>query len=114
MAIIVGNPFVPIYIPALSNIDRLEKVQQKAVRFAIVCSDFSSVTHNILCWILTNYKHWLTLKSRRDNLRLAIMYKIFNNLVEVEADSPTRGHWCKFKQPFTRVNSHKINTLYPR
>ena len=91
----------------LSNIDRLEKIQRKSVRF--VCNDFSmysSVTH------MLNTKHWSTLKSRRDNLRLAMMYKIINNLVEVETKNslirnglPTRGHSCRFKQPFTNLLS---------
>ena len=77
----------------------LERVQRKAARF--VCNDYSmysSVT-NIL-----NRMHWSTLQIRRENLRLIMIYKIVNNLVEIETgnsliknDLPTRGHLNRFK-----------------
>ena len=48
-----------------------------------------------------------------------MMYKIVNNLVEVDSSSsliinnlPTRGHSCRFKQPLTRINSFKYS-FYP-
>jgi len=87
------------------NIDKLEKVQRRAARF--VCNDFSmypSVTN------MLNRMHWTTLETRRANLRLIIlmMFKIVNNLVEINAGTslirnnlPTRGHSNKFNQPFT-------------
>ena len=48
-----------------------------------------------------------------------MMFKIVNNLVEINAGTslirnnlPTRGHSNRFNQPFTRVNSFKYS-FYP-
>ena len=48
-----------------------------------------------------------------------MIYKIVNNLVEIETGNsliknnlPTRGHSNRFKQPFTGVNSFKYS-FYP-
>ena len=45
-----------------------------------------------------------------------MIYKIVNNLVEIETGNslignnlPTRGHSSRFKQPFTRVNLFKYS-----
>ena len=57
--------------------------------------------------------------KRLDTLRLAMMFKTVNNLVEVDSSSsliinslPTRGHSCRFKQPLIRINSFKYS-FYP-
>jgi len=107
-ACVVWSPYTQI------NIDKLEKVQRRAARF--VCNDFSmysSVTN------MLNRMHWTTLETRRANLRLIMMFKIVNNLVEINAGTslirnnlPTRGHSNRFNQPFTRVNSFKYS-FYP-
>ena len=98
----------------MTNIDKLERVQRKAAR--VVCNDYSmysSVTN------MLNRMHWTTLQVRRENLRLIMIYKIVNNLVEIDTGNsliknnlPTRGHSNRFKQPFTRVNSFK-HSFYP-
>ena len=42
-----------------------------------------------------------------------MMYKIVNNLVEIDSSSrnnlPTRGHSKRFKQPLRRINSFKYS-----
>jgi len=60
--------------------------------------------------------HWTMFEIGRENLRLIIMYKIVNNIVEIIAgmslirnNLPTRGD---SNQPFTRVNSFKYS-FYP-
>ena len=63
----------------MTNIDKLERVQRKAARF--VCNDYSmysSVTN------MLNRMHRTTLQVRRENLRLIMIYKIVNNLVEID------------------------------
>ena len=56
---------------------------------------------------------------RREILRLIMIYKFVNNLVEIDTGNsliknnlPTQGHSNRFKQPFTRVNSFK-HSFYP-
>jgi len=91
-ACIVWSPFT------LNNIYKLEKVQWKGARF--VCNNFSM--HSSVTAML-NKLNWASLKDRRDNIRLLMMYKIFNNLVEIDSDSCLirsdalmRGHSKRF------------------
>ena len=107
-ACVVWSPYT------MTNIDKLERVQRKAARF--VCNDYSMYSRvtNML-----NRMHWTTLQVRRENLRLIMIYKIVNNLVEIDIGNsliknnlPTRGHSNRFKQLFTRVNSFK-HSFYP-
>jgi len=98
----------------LNNIYKLEKVQRKGARF--LCNNFSM--HSSVTAML-NKLNWASLKDRRDNLRLLMMHKIVNNLVEIDSysslirtDTPTRGHSKRFKQLISRINSFKFS-FYP-
>ena len=104
-ACVVWSPYT------ITNIDKLERVQRKAARF--VYNNYSMYSS------VTNMLNRTTLQVRRENLRLIMIYKIVNNLVEIETGNsiiknslPTRGHSNRFKQPFTRANLFKYS-FYP-
>ena len=64
---------------AKCNIDKLESVQRRAARF--VNGDYrytSSVTEMI------NTLRWNSLHSRRDTLRLQMMYKITHHIIDLK------------------------------
>ena len=107
-ACVVWSPY------RLNNIQKIEKVQRKGVRY--VYNNFSS--YSSVSAMLSRL-NWTSLKDRRDNLRLAMMYKIVNNLVEIDSSRIlirsnvlTRGHLNRYKQPFTRINAYKYS-FYP-
>jgi len=107
-ACVVWSPY------RLNNIQKIEKVQRKGARY--VYNNFSS--YSSVSAMLSRL-NWTSLKDRRDNLRLAMMYKIVNNLVEIDSSRIlirsnvlTRGHSNRYKQPFTRINAYKYS-FYP-
>ena len=78
---------------------QIEKVQHSAARF--VTNDFSY--HSSVTSMLTHLK-WPSLKQRRNVLKLIMIYKILNGLVDVSItltplSTSTRGH----NQPFATL-----------
>jgi hypothetical protein len=90
---------------AQSSINQLEAVQRKAARY--VMSDFrrdSSVTNMI------NQLNWETLEMRRRKLKLTMLYKVLNNIVDVTPEqlqiAQSRIHQHRLLQPYVRTNMY--------
>ena len=60
---------------------------------------------------------WPTLKSRRTNAKLIMLYKIINNIVDVDLDgnllmSASSYHTrCHLTQPYSRVDAYKYSFI---
>ena len=95
------------------HIHKLEAIQRHAACF--VMSDyrrFSSVTAMI------NSLNWQPISRQHDELRLIMLFKIVNNIVElslpdyvIPAPSVTRGNNVKFVMPSITVNPYKYSFL---
>ena len=96
------------------NIYKLEMVQRRAARF--VMNNYNrtaSVTE------MLNSLQWQTLEKRRNNLRASLMYKIINDMVDINvhqqfrpSNTTTRGHHQRFLQLPTRVDAY-MNSFFP-
>ena len=64
------------------DIDRLERVQQRAVRF--VFNDYKPLS-SVACMV--SQLGWKPLVERRQEYRLSLIYKIINGLVAMSADT---------------------------
>ena len=92
------------------NIDLVEAVQRRSVRFIFNnYSPYANVTE------MLERIDFKTLAERRNESKLIYLYKIVNDLVEINTDdilSPrpsihnTRGHQLRFLLPPTRINSY--------
>ena len=92
------------------NVDLVEAAQRRSVRFIFNnYSPYASVTE------MLERIDFKTLAERRNESKLIYLYKIVNNLVEINTDdilSPqpsihnTRGHQLRFLLPPTRINSY--------
>ena len=76
-------------------------------------SRFHSVT------AMLDKQQWPTLKDRRHHLIAAMMYKIVNNLIDIEASlyltpitSATRGHSRRYLYIQTRINAY-LHSFFP-
>ena len=97
------------------NIRKLEQVQRSCARF--VTGDFgqqSSVS------AMLKDLNWTTLEERRYQSRLAMMFKIHQNLVDIREDqylspssSTTRGHSSRFRIPQTKSSVYTMS-FFPR
>ena len=98
-----------IWTPHLQkDILKLESIQRRSARF--VLNDYarlSSVTSMI------QKLGWPTLKQRRDNTNIIMLYKIIHNIVHInysdvliENTNPTRGHSQRFLVPRTKINAY--------
>jgi len=77
MPVLFGLPLT------LNNVHKLEKVHaKKGARF--VCNNFS--IYSSVTAMLSRLNR-TSLKDRRDNLKLSMLYKIVNNLVEIDSCS---------------------------
>ena len=86
------------------NTNKIEMAQCRCARH--VTDNFvhtSSVTS------LLNYLSWPTLEEKRRQNRLAAMYRILHNQVDIhwqsfltETSSCTRGHSCRLLEPFCK------------
>ena len=92
----------------ISDIQSLEKVQRNAARY--VCGDYSRY-HSVTAML--DKLQWPTLKDRRHHLIAAMMYKIVNNLIDIEASlyltpttSATRGHSRRYLYIQARINAY--------
>ena len=79
----------------------------------IVLSRFHSVT------AMLDKLQWPTLKDRRHHLIAAMMYKIVNNLIDIEASlyltpitSATRGHSRRYLYIQARINAY-LHSFFP-
>ena len=70
---------------------------------------------------MLDHLSWETLESRRTKAQLTMLFKITNNLVDIQADQhliPTQGntrscHSMKFRQPSTSTSYYR-NSFFPR
>ncbi len=107
----------PIWDPHYAkDIQKIEKVQRRAARFVTNNYDWScSVTG------MMKKLGWKTLKDRRRELRLSLLYKIVNEKVAIQsdtlltkADARTRSsHQHKYRQYTCNTNSFK-SSFIPR
>ena len=91
-----------------SNIAKVESVQRRSARFCY--SDYrrtSSVTS------MQQELGWEDLQSRREQKKVAMMYRIVNNLVEIPADQyltaagiSTRSHQQRFLVEYCSINAY--------
>ena len=99
-----------------ADIGKLERVQRRAARF--VSNDYgqqSSVTQ------MLKDLGWLQLKDRRKHIRLALFFKIVNNMIAVphdeiliKADPRTRAqHDSKYRTIFANKDPYKFS-FFPR
>jgi hypothetical protein len=99
-----------------THIKKLEQVQRRAARF--VCNDYSTMTPGCVTNMISDLK-WESLESRRRNIRLCMMYKIQNGLIDIPAetyfkknDFRTRGQHRLFQN---RVHDQTLaNTFFLR
>ena len=68
---------------------------------------------------MLNSLQWHTLEKRRNNLRAALMYKIINDMVDINvhqqfrpSNTTTRVHHQRFLQLPTRVDAY-MNSFFP-
>ena len=85
-------------------------VQRRSARFVLNRKDrYASVTN------MMSLLGWPTLKSRRTNAKLIMLYKIINNIVDVDLDgnllmSASSYHTrCHLTQPYSRVDAYKYS-----
>lgn len=91
------------------NINKLEMVQRRAARFVLGRFNYTSSVIEMLPEV-----NWVPLEQRRQNQRLAMLYKINNGLVEMGNDDfklrrrrPSRHVNCEgFEVPASRTNYH--------
>ena len=69
---------------SLSKIKALENVQRRATRY--VTGDYTTKTPGCVTNMLKDLK-WPTLEQRRKNSRLSMLYKIENNLVDINREN---------------------------
>ena len=97
------------------NIKKIEQVQRSCARFVTgTYNRRSSVT------TLLGDLRWPSLQSRRKEIRLAMLYRIRNGLVEVDSgqyltksESTTRGHTSRFLVPYCRSRP-LLSSFFPR
>ena len=84
------------------NIYKLEMVQRRAARFVMNNYNRTASVTEIL-----NSLQWHTLEKRRNNLRASLMYKIINDMTDINvyqqfrpSNTTTRGHHQRFHLSF--------------
>ena len=86
------------------NTNKIEMVQRRCARYVTGNFDRNSSVSSLL-----SYPSWPTLKERRRQYRLAVMYRILHNQVDIhwqsfftKTSSCTRGHSCLLLVPFCK------------
>lgn len=99
-----------------ASINSLELIQRRAARF--VCNDYTSRTPGCVTNMMKNLG-WDSLQSRRQDNRLAMLYRIENDLIDINrtdflrsGDSRTRGGH-KFYQQRITCDIYR-NSFFPR
>ena len=97
------------------NIKKVEQVQRTSARYVTGNRDWQCSVSSML-----EDLKWTTLESRRQQARLAMMYRIRFDLVDInwkdylrEAKSRTRGHNSRFLIPHTNTNQYTFS-FFPR
>ncbi len=98
------------------DVKTLEQVQRRAARY--VTKDYTSKTPGCVTAMVHNL-HWDSLEDRRRNNRLVMLYKIQNNLVDInsttfiqQSDSRTRGAQRLFQERIADVTQY--HSYFPR
>ena len=95
----------PVWDPHTKrNTNKIEIVQRRCARYVTGNLDRTSSVTSLL-----NYLSWPTLEERRRQYRLAVMYRILHNLVDIhwqsfltKTSSCIRGHSCRLFVPFCK------------
>jgi hypothetical protein len=97
------------------NIDKIEMVQRRGARDTTGIYDRTSSVS-----VMLKELDWPSLECRRLQSRLAMMYRIRFNLVDIdwrehltESSSITRGHRSRFMVPFGRTDVY-TSSFFPR
>ena len=97
----------------MSNINKIEAIQRRAARFVFKdFARFSSVT-SMLCSL-----SWPTLRERRCSLKLLMLYKIVNQLVDISPASYlkrtarlSRRHNCCYQLVMGDIENFHLRLL---
>ena len=95
----------PVWDPHTKrNTNKIEMVQRRCARYVTGNFDCTSSVTSLL-----NCLNWPTLEERRRQYRLAVMYRILNNQVDIhwqsfltKTSSCTRDHSCRLFVPFCK------------
>ena len=95
----------PVWDPHTKrNTNKIEMVQRRCARYFTGNFDRTSSVTSLL-----NCLNWPTLEERRRQYRLAVMYRILHNQVDIhwqsfltKTTSCTRGHSCRLFVPFCK------------
>jgi len=85
-------------------------VQRRTARF-VLNRRYASATETL------NFLGWPSLQSRRTKEKLIMLYKMINNIVDVDFDEhlliPATPYYkrCHLTQPYTRVDAYKYSVL---
>ena len=98
----------PVWDPHTKrNTKKIEMVQRRCARYVTGNFDRTSSVTSML-----NCLSWPTLEERRRQYRLAVMYRILHNQVDIhwqsfltKTSSCTRGHSCRHLYRFARIIS---------
>ena len=105
----------PVLDPHNTNTNKIEMVQRRCARYVTGNFDRTSSVTSLL-----NYLSWPTLEERWCQYRLAVMYRILHNQVDIhwksfltKTSSCTRGHSCRLFVPFCK-NHVYASSFFPR
>ena len=106
----------PVWDPHIKrNTNKIEMVQRMCARYVTGNFDRTSSVTSML-----NCLSWPTLEERRRQYRLAVMYRILHNQVDIHWQSfltktlsCTRGHSCRLFVPFCK-NHVYASSFFPR
>ena len=106
----------PVWDPHTKrNTNKIEMVQRRCARYVSGNFDRTSSVTSLL-----NYPSWPTLEERLRQCRLAVMYRILHNQVDIHwqsfltmTSSCTRGHSCRLFVPFCKNHVYS-SFFFPR
>ena len=104
----------------LTNINKIEMVQRRAARFVLNRYHRTASVSNML-----EHLGWEPLQTRRKNARLAMLFKIRNDLVQVSKSHlkakptrPRRGqvrqHNKQYMEDMSHVQDYRTESFFPR
>ena len=106
----------PVWVPHTKrNTNKIEMVQHRCARYVTGNFDRTSSVTSLL-----NYLSWPSLEERQRQYRLAVMYRIPHDQVDIhwqsfliKTSSCTRGHSCRLFVPFCK-NHVYASSFFPR